>query len=108
MRIQGPREPGPRQADVDRSEAAERDVKASKPNSTREAAASESSKGDVVTLGSTARTLSAKGESSLQPEIQARLDRVREQLKSNEYAIDFKKLASNILGDEVARSGEAE
>lgn len=107
MRIQGPREPIPKDS-VGRSDAAERDAKTAKSNGQGMTPLSESPKGDVVTLGSTARTLSAGGDSGLEPEIRARLDKVREQLKSNEYAIDFKKLASNILGDEIARSGEAE
>ncbi|MCP4448133.1 MAG: hypothetical protein GY811_22770 [Myxococcales bacterium] len=103
MRIQGPRQPG-----VNRSDAAERDANTSKAGAKGENAAAENKKGDVVTLGSTARTLSAGNESEIGPEIQARLDLVRQQLKDNEYAVDYKKLASNILGDEVARSGGAE
>ncbi len=104
MRIQGPRQPG-----VNRSDAAERDAKTSKSGASGESSAAEGSKkGDVVSLGSTAKSLSAGGASSLGPEIKARLDMVREQLKNNEYAVDYKKLASNILGDEIARSGEAE
>ncbi len=104
MRINGPRQPG-----VKRSDAAERDAKTSKSDATGETAGAEGSKkGDVVSLGSTAKSLATGSASSLGPEIKARLDMVRQQLKDNEYAVDYKKLASNILGDEIARSGESE
>jgi anti-sigma28 factor (negative regulator of flagellin synthesis) len=103
MRIQGPRQPG-----VNRSDAAERDAKTSKAETKGDNAGVEGKKGDVVSLGSSARTLSAGSASSLGPEIRARLDMVRQQLQDNEYAVDYRKLASNILGDEIARSGEAE
>ena len=102
MRIQGPRQPG-----VKASEAVERDAKTS-TSKAGTAAGSEGKKGDVVTLGSTARSLATGGASKLEPEIRARLDLVRQQLKDNNYSINFKKLASNILGDEVARAGDAE
>ena len=100
MRIQGPRQPG-----VSRSDAAERDAKTSKAETKGESAGAVGNKGDVVSLGSSARTLSVGSTSSISPEIQARLDEVRQQLQNNEYAVDYKKLASNILGDEIARSG---
>ena len=79
---------------------------------TSEAKVGGGNKSDVVTLGSTARQLTTdpamNAKATLDPVIQARLEEVREQIKNNEYAIDYKKLASNILGDEVARSGEGE
>ena len=103
MRIQGPRQPG-----VNRSDAAERDAKTAKADTKGDSSGVEGKKGDVVSLGSSARTHAAASTSSIGPEIQARLDMVRQQLQNNEYAVDYKKLASNILGDEIARSGGAE
>lgn len=99
MRIQGPRHP-----DVSRSESKNQESKAS----AKGAVAKEHGKADVVTLGSSARKLASTSGVKLGAEIQARLEEVREQLKNQEYAVDYKKLASNILGDEVARAGESE
>lgn len=69
-------------------------------------------KADVVTLGGSAQKISARssveGSSTLDPAIAARLEEVRGQIKNNQYAVDYSKLAENILGDEVARAGDAE
>lgn len=64
----------------------------------------------VVTIGETAKNMVAgtSGTSTLDPKISARLEEVRQQLKNNSYAIDYSKLASSILGDEVSRSGGVE
>jgi anti-sigma28 factor (negative regulator of flagellin synthesis) len=99
MRIQGPRHP-----DISRSDSKDHETKASP----KAEAAKENGKADVVTLGSSARSLAANNGMKLGTEIQARLELVREQLRNNEYPIDYGKLASNILGDEVARSGESD
>lgn len=99
MRIQGPRHP-----DISRSDSKDHDTKASP----RAAAAKENGKADVVTLGSSARSLASSNGVKLGTEIQARLELVREQLKNNQYAVDYGKLASNILGDELARAGDSE
>ena len=97
MRIQGPRHPN-----ISRSDSKEHENQASP-----KAAPHAQGKADVVTLGSSARAFSGNGV-KLGHEIQARLELVREQLQNNEYAVDYGKLASNILGDEVARAGESE
>ena len=97
MRIQGPRN-----IDIARSDAQERSEKKTDKS---EARGSESA---VVRLGDSAKQLATSGAGRVSPEIRARLDEVREQLKSNSYAIDFRKLASNILSDDVARAGGGE
>lgn len=75
-------------------------------------AASSGDKADVVTLGGSAQKMSARSSieasSTLDPAIAARLEEVRGQIKNNQYAVDYSKLAENILGDEVARAGDVE
>lgn len=66
-------------------------------------------KADVVTIGGSAKKMSAANAAGgLDPAIQARLEEVRGQIQNNQYAVDYSKLAENILGDEVARAGDAE
>ena len=73
------------------------------------AEASGGNKADVVTIGGSAQKMSAANAAGgLDPAIQARLEEVRGQIQNNQYAVDYSKLAENILGDEVARAGDAE
>lgn len=100
MRIQGPSNPNLNRANV----AARDDKSAQKTEGKGKSGAV------VVSIGDTAKSIATgkTGTAKLGPEISARLQEVREQIKNDSYAIDYSKLASNILNDEVARSGDAE
>ncbi len=79
------------------------------PAKSTKAEASGGNRADVVTIGGSAKKMSAANAAGgLDPAIQARLEEVRGQIKNNQYAVDYSKLAENILGDEVARAGDGE
>lgn len=57
----------------------------------------------VVRLGEEAAAAAAA--SPLEPEVAARISRVRELLSAGEYEVDLDQLAERILDDDVARGG---
>lgn len=57
----------------------------------------------VVRLGDQATAAAAA--SPLEPEVAARISRVRELLSAGEYEVDLDQLAERILDDDVARGG---
>lgn len=95
---------GPHNSEIHKASAAERKKSASDAGE-----AGKSQRGGreavVVELGDTARTMAAEKGPGLEPAMKARLEEVREQLRNGEYAIDYRRLASSLLDDEVARAG---
>jgi len=74
------------------------------PGAATAAAKADDTRGAVVVKLRTAEAR-AEGAGKLTAEVAQRLDRVREQILSGDYKLDFESLAERIADEELARSG---